>query len=240
MPTNSFTELSSVDSSFSSSTRTTIPGIGYLSGKAIQRLGEVILNRADVVLVNRRLRRIEASIATNNGWRKPTPSEDVVNMCELLLELLHPGYPFSIRTRTMRIVMALISSMNFAGLATALVSLKSTAMIQNHLCEVLDCLWDSKSSKRQAIAVHQIGAVTTLLILDPAIIILLLTARSGEKLLRMQSRERRLQPSGPPVTKLMFHPSHNLGTLPLPYSCHRRLYSISLSSPYLGIGSTPA
>ncbi|KAK1228212.1 hypothetical protein PQX77_008762 [Marasmius sp. AFHP31] len=43
--------------------------------------------------------------------------------------------------------MTLISSLNFAGLATTLVELKSTAKMQNHLCEVLDCLWGSKSSK---------------------------------------------------------------------------------------------
>ncbi|KAJ8073283.1 hypothetical protein PM082_020155 [Marasmius tenuissimus] len=140
-------DLSSLYSSISSSTRTTVPGVGYLSGKAIKRLGEVVLNGVDNVLVNRQLSRIEASVKTDDAWYQDTPSLEVKEMCRILLELSHPGFPFSTRMRAMRVIMALIGSMSFIGLATVLVDLGSTSKLQRHLCDVLDCLWDSKSSE---------------------------------------------------------------------------------------------
>ncbi|KAK1224934.1 hypothetical protein PQX77_012137 [Marasmius sp. AFHP31] len=137
----------SVYSSISSSTRTTVPGLGYLSGRAIKRLGDVVLNGFDNVLVNRQLGRMEASVKSDNAWLKDTPSSEVKEMCEILLELSHPGYPFSIRMRTLRVIMTLIGSMRFVGLATALVDLDSTSKLQRHFCDIIDCLWDSKSSE---------------------------------------------------------------------------------------------
>ncbi|KAJ8081410.1 hypothetical protein PM082_007251 [Marasmius tenuissimus] len=80
-------DLSSVYSSISSSTRTTVPGLGYLSGRAIKRLGEVVLNGFNNVLVNRQLGRIEASVKTNNAWHEDTPSSEIEQMCGILLEL---------------------------------------------------------------------------------------------------------------------------------------------------------
>ncbi|KAL0059927.1 Guanine nucleotide-binding protein alpha-2 subunit [Marasmius tenuissimus] len=140
-------DLSSLYSSISSSTRTTVLGLGYLSGKAIKRLGEVVLNGVDNVFVNRQLGRIEASVKTDDAWYQDTPSLEVKEMCRILLELSHPGFPFSTRMRAMRVIMALIGSMSFIGLATVLVDLGSTSKLQRHLCDVLDCLWDSKSSE---------------------------------------------------------------------------------------------
>ncbi|KAL0063161.1 hypothetical protein AAF712_009955 [Marasmius tenuissimus] len=131
----------------SSSTRTTIPGLGYLSGKAIKRLGEAVLNGVDNVVVNRQLGRIEASVKTDNAWHEDTPSPEVKQMCRVLLEFSHPEYPFSIRTRALRVIMTLIGSMKFIGLAAALVNLNSMPQTQTHLYDVLDCLWDSKLSE---------------------------------------------------------------------------------------------
>ncbi|KAJ8081409.1 guanine nucleotide-binding protein subunit alpha [Marasmius tenuissimus] len=138
-------ELFSIYSSISSSTRTTVPGLGYLSGRAIKRLGEVVLNGVDNVLVNRQLGRIETSVKADNAWHEDTPSSEIKQMCGILLELSHPGYPFSIRTRALRIIMTLIGSMTFIGLATTLVDLNSTSKLHRHFCDVLDCLQDSKS-----------------------------------------------------------------------------------------------
>ncbi|KAL0060938.1 hypothetical protein AAF712_012275 [Marasmius tenuissimus] len=139
-------DTSELFSIYSSSTQTTIqPGLGYLSGKAIHRLGEVVLNGVDNVIVNRQLGRIETSVKTDNAWREDTPSSVIKQMCGILLELSHPGYPFSIRARALRIIMTLIGSMAFIGLATTLVDLNSTSQLHRHLCDVLDCLWDSKS-----------------------------------------------------------------------------------------------
>ncbi|KAK1224935.1 hypothetical protein PQX77_012138 [Marasmius sp. AFHP31] len=143
-------ELFSIYSSISSSTRTTVPGLGYLSGRAIKRLGEVVLNGVDNVLVNRQLGRIEASVKADNAWHEDTPSSEIKEMCGILLELSHPGYPFSIRTRALRIIMTLVGSMTFIGLATTIVDLNSTSKLHRHLCDVLDCLWDSKPGKREA------------------------------------------------------------------------------------------
>ncbi|KAK1225760.1 hypothetical protein PQX77_011291 [Marasmius sp. AFHP31] len=131
----------------SCSTQTTIPGLGYLSGKAIKRLGEAVLNGVDNVVVVRQLGRIEASVKTDNAWHEDTPPSDVKRMCGVLLELSRPGYPFSIRTRALRVIMALIGSMKFMGLAAALVDLNSMPQTQTHLYDVLDCLWDSKLSE---------------------------------------------------------------------------------------------
>ena len=89
-----YTELSSssIYSSISNSTRTTAPGLGYLSGRAIKRLGEVVLNGVDNVFVNRQLGRIEASVKTDDAWHENIPSREVQEMSRILLELARCVY----------------------------------------------------------------------------------------------------------------------------------------------------
>ncbi|KAK1233501.1 hypothetical protein PQX77_003309 [Marasmius sp. AFHP31] len=128
---------SSIYSSNATETSTsTVYGFGSLSGRAIKRLGESVLNGVDYIFVNRQLRKIETHFA--GEW-----SEDETEtqyMCGLLIEFTHPGYISSVRRRAFRLVMGLIGAMRFMGLVSALVETKSISTHYRHLSEIRDCI----------------------------------------------------------------------------------------------------
>ncbi|KAK1233500.1 hypothetical protein PQX77_003308, partial [Marasmius sp. AFHP31] len=61
---NNSTEISSLYSNTKTQTSSsTIYGLGYLSGRAIKRFGESVLNGVDSIFVNRQLRKVETYFA---------------------------------------------------------------------------------------------------------------------------------------------------------------------------------
>ncbi|KAJ8090708.1 G protein alpha subunit [Marasmius tenuissimus] len=130
-------EASSIYSSTATETSTsTIYGLGYLSGRAIKRLGESVLDGVDYIFVNRQLRKIETHFA---GERSENGTETQY-MYGLLIEFTHPGYVSSVRRRAFRLVMGLIGAMKFMGLVSALVKTKSISTRYRHLSEIRDCI----------------------------------------------------------------------------------------------------
>ncbi|KAL0575227.1 hypothetical protein V5O48_006743 [Marasmius crinis-equi] len=129
-------EYSNVSSIYSStetqSSASTIIGLGYLSGRAIKRLGEAVLNGIDYVLVNRQLRRMESYFA--GQWDEE--SSDTRKMCRLLIEFTDPGYILPVRTRALSLIMTQIGAVKFKGLAGVLIDFASTSTYRRHLSEV--------------------------------------------------------------------------------------------------------
>ncbi|KAF9260714.1 P-loop containing nucleoside triphosphate hydrolase protein [Marasmius fiardii PR-910] len=119
----------------------TVPGLGYLSGKAIKRFGEAVLNGVDNILVNRQLTRIEARFRKDGSFGENETEGG--EMCGLLLELTHPGYPFPVQTRALCVIMQQIGAMNFNTLASTLVDMNSSLTTHRHLSTIIECLWSS-------------------------------------------------------------------------------------------------
>ncbi|KAF9067670.1 G-protein alpha subunit-domain-containing protein, partial [Rhodocollybia butyracea] len=94
----------------------TITGLGSLSGKAIKRVGTVIVNGVDALLIRRRLAQLEATLNQTNSTADPSDSQSLHND---LLELSRPVYSLSIRTRAFRVIMGKVGGMDFHDLAIA-------------------------------------------------------------------------------------------------------------------------
>ncbi|KAL0564450.1 hypothetical protein V5O48_017597 [Marasmius crinis-equi] len=134
---NEYSELSSIYSSTGTQTSgSTVIGLGYLSGRAIKRLGEVVLNGVDYILVNRQLKKMEAYFS--NQWDEG--NRDTREMCRSLIEFTHPGYILSVRTRSLRLIMMQIGKAKFEGLAGALEDIDAPSTYHQHLSEVLECV----------------------------------------------------------------------------------------------------
>ncbi|KAL0570002.1 hypothetical protein V5O48_011958 [Marasmius crinis-equi] len=69
------------------SSGTTEPGLGYLSGRAIKRLGEAVLNGVDDMLVNREINRIESYFRKNSVPAGQDAVRKAEGMYHTLLEL---------------------------------------------------------------------------------------------------------------------------------------------------------
>ncbi|KAL0574800.1 guanine nucleotide-binding protein subunit alpha, partial [Marasmius crinis-equi] len=116
--------------------RSTVYGLGYLSGRAIKRLGEAVLNGVDYILINRQLKRMESHFAS--WWDEE--SSTTREMCRLLIEFTHPGYVLSVRTRALCLIMNHIGTGKFKGLVGALEDINSASTYYRHLSEVWDCV----------------------------------------------------------------------------------------------------
>ncbi|KAF9073927.1 hypothetical protein BDP27DRAFT_1317696 [Rhodocollybia butyracea] len=104
----------------SSGSSSTVPGIGSLSGRAIKRVGSVVVNGVDAILIRRRLAQIETIFGhRSDGSPK---SHDAESLYSDLLELSRPLYSLSIRTRAFRLIMGKLGGMDFNDLATAVVN----------------------------------------------------------------------------------------------------------------------
>ncbi|KAL0566177.1 hypothetical protein V5O48_015839 [Marasmius crinis-equi] len=117
-------------------TSSTVVGLGYLSGRAIKRLGEAVLNGVDYILVNRQLKRMESYFA--GQWNEE--STDTREMCRLLIEFTHHGYILSVRTRSLCLIMKQIGAARFKGLVGALEDINDTSTYYRHLTEVWRCV----------------------------------------------------------------------------------------------------
>ncbi|KAJ8091567.1 hypothetical protein PM082_024491 [Marasmius tenuissimus] len=117
-------------------------GPGSISGKAIKRLGEAVLNGVDYILINREFTRIE-SFFRQNSTNRFLNVENTEGMYRTLFELTHPGYTKSVRTRALKIVMKRIGGMSFKILARALVHLDSWSTTYRQLSSAIACCWRS-------------------------------------------------------------------------------------------------
>ncbi|KAF9067667.1 G-protein alpha subunit-domain-containing protein [Rhodocollybia butyracea] len=97
----------------------TITGLGFLSGKAIKRVGTVIVNGIDALLIRRRLGQLEATLDQTNTTTATADPSDVQSLYSDLLELSRPVYSLSIRTRAFRVIMGKVGGMDFQDLAIA-------------------------------------------------------------------------------------------------------------------------
>ncbi|KAL0575226.1 hypothetical protein V5O48_006742 [Marasmius crinis-equi] len=134
---NDQSDISSIYSSTATQTSgSTVFGLGYLSGRAIKRLGEAVLNGYDYIVVNRQLRKMESYFA--GYWDEE--SSDTREMCISSIELTHPGYPLPFRTRALSLIMTQIGTGKFKGLVGALKDIDSASTYRRHLSEVWDCV----------------------------------------------------------------------------------------------------
>ncbi|KAJ3775490.1 hypothetical protein FB446DRAFT_725203 [Lentinula raphanica] len=100
-------------------TSSTVPGLGYLSGKVIKRFGSAVVNRVDAILIRRRLAQIEDNLGpTSDSIARTTI---VKSLYSDLLELSRPVYSLSIRTRAFRVIMSKVGRMDFEDLAQAVI-----------------------------------------------------------------------------------------------------------------------
>ncbi|KAF5379614.1 hypothetical protein D9757_009190 [Collybiopsis confluens] len=103
-----------------------IPGLGYISGKAIHRVGSVVVDGIDAVIIRRRLAQIEAEIRQSQTYTpafKFAPPADRLNLlpldhldglkkaeiCRDLLELSRAVYGSSIQNRANRLFLRLVA-----------------------------------------------------------------------------------------------------------------------------------
>ncbi|KAE9391160.1 hypothetical protein BT96DRAFT_318270 [Gymnopus androsaceus JB14] len=119
MSEHGFSETSSLLTATATST-STIPGLGSTSGKAIKRLGSVVVYGVDAILIRRRLAQIEG-VLTHKRLEKLT-KESPKDLYNDLLELSRPLYSLSLCTRAFRLVMGEIGGMEFEHLAAAIVN----------------------------------------------------------------------------------------------------------------------
>ncbi|KAJ8090697.1 hypothetical protein PM082_018259 [Marasmius tenuissimus] len=139
-------EASSIYSSTATETSaSTVYGLGYLSGRAIKRLGEAVLNGVDYIFINHQLRRMETYFA--GEWREK--GKETKEMCGLLLEFTHPGYVPSVRMRAFRLIMYQIGDSRVKGLVSALVETQSISTRYRHLTEVRDCIASIQASNHE-------------------------------------------------------------------------------------------
>ncbi|KIK53957.1 hypothetical protein GYMLUDRAFT_88289 [Collybiopsis luxurians FD-317 M1] len=136
--------------SFSSSS--TIPGLGYLSGKAIKRLGTSVIKGVDAIIIRRRLAHIE-NVLKHKHFAKTIVGDTSPAMRSLyfdLLELYRSIYGQSIRTRAFRLIMGEVGGLHFQDLAAAVVDWP-TSETYHLILEMLICF-------RSLIHSHSISA----------------------------------------------------------------------------------
>ncbi|KAE9401185.1 hypothetical protein BT96DRAFT_1018286 [Gymnopus androsaceus JB14] len=113
----SLTIMSEYSETSSTETFSTFTGLGATSGKLIKRVGTVVVNGVDAILIRRRLNQLEATLGV---WSySTTDSEYVKSLYNDLLELSRPVYKPPIRLRALRLIMGRIEMMRFEDLATA-------------------------------------------------------------------------------------------------------------------------
>ncbi|KAJ8090696.1 guanine nucleotide-binding protein subunit alpha [Marasmius tenuissimus] len=131
------TEVSSIYPSAATQTSSsTAYGLGYLSGRAIKRFGESVLNGVDHIFINRQLRRTEAYFARE--WSED--GKETKEMCSILIKFTHPGYVSSVRRRAFRMIMSQIGAFKVTGLVSALGDMQPVSTRYRHLSEVRDCI----------------------------------------------------------------------------------------------------
>ncbi|KAJ3779042.1 hypothetical protein FB446DRAFT_782888 [Lentinula raphanica] len=153
MSTSSASESSSIFTSggtFTSSS--TVPGLGYLSGKVIKRFGSAVVNGVDAILIRRRLAQIEDSLGPTSDGIVETPGV-VQSLYSDLLELSRPVYSLTIRTRAIRVIMSKVGAMDFQDLARA--------MIDWPLPESYDLLKVMMACLRQELSYSEAKSVNT-------------------------------------------------------------------------------
>ncbi|KAJ3722487.1 hypothetical protein C8R42DRAFT_720852 [Lentinula raphanica] len=153
MSTSSASESSSIFTSggtFTSSS--TVPGLGYLSGKVIKRFGSAVVNGVDAILIRRRLAQIEDSLGPTSDGIVETPGV-VQSLYSDLLELSRPVYSFTIRTRAIRVIISKVGAMDFQDLARA--------MIDWPLPESYDLLKVMMACLRQELSYSETKSVNT-------------------------------------------------------------------------------
>uniref|UniRef100_A0A0W0FBZ9 Uncharacterized protein n=1 Tax=Moniliophthora roreri TaxID=221103 RepID=A0A0W0FBZ9_MONRR len=127
-------EISSLYSSTGTfTTLSTIQGLGSISGRAMKTLGKAVVYGIDSILIRRRLAQIESHLGAS--------TEGDEQSYEDLLEFSRSVYSWTIRKRSLRLIMARIGSMEFQDLATSVVALHSSSDLYLHLSCVLECLW---------------------------------------------------------------------------------------------------
>ncbi|KIK54069.1 hypothetical protein GYMLUDRAFT_919536 [Collybiopsis luxurians FD-317 M1] len=116
-------DIDSESSSIFTTTRTltslsTAPGLGYLSGRAIHRVGAVVVDGIDAIVIRRRLAQIEAVLGQWCG-RVEICNETRI-LYKDLLECVRPIYEQSIRKRALLLIMGKIGSLEFECLASVI------------------------------------------------------------------------------------------------------------------------
>ncbi|KAL0568024.1 hypothetical protein V5O48_013963 [Marasmius crinis-equi] len=137
----------------------TEPGLGYLSGRAIKRLGEVVLNGVDDILINREINRIESYFRKNSLPVRQDAVGRVGKMYHTLLELTNPGFKSSFHTRSMKILMGHIGAAKLELLAETVVNIASHSTTYRHLSDAVECCWKEggKFSEGEASTIYTAG-----------------------------------------------------------------------------------
>ncbi|KAJ3713175.1 hypothetical protein C8R42DRAFT_727505 [Lentinula raphanica] len=149
MSTYSASESSSIFTSRGTcSSSSTIPGLGYYSGKVIERLGSAVVNGVDAILIRHRLAQIKAKLGPkSDGIAK---AGVVKTLYDDLLELSRPIYGLSIRTQAFQVIMSKVGGMVFEDLAQAVADW-SPSESYNLLKTMMACLHlDTSHSQIQA------------------------------------------------------------------------------------------
>ncbi|KIK66439.1 hypothetical protein GYMLUDRAFT_934180 [Collybiopsis luxurians FD-317 M1] len=136
-----FTTLDSSSSIFTTTgtftSSSTIPGLGYLSGKALHQVGFLILEGViDPIVVRMRFAQIEAALIRSQTVSSSSARKDLFRD---LLELSRPVYSQSIQERAFRMITGQIWGLEFEELADVIVEADISEV--NHLLkEILSCL----------------------------------------------------------------------------------------------------
>ncbi|KAJ3977974.1 kinase-like domain-containing protein [Lentinula raphanica] len=149
--------LSETNSIFTSTgtftSSSTIPGLGYLSSKAFERLGSAVVNGVDAILIRRRIAQIEDTLGFGPMFDSVADSEtDAIKLLYSdLLELSRTVYSHSIRERAFRVIMSKIGVLDFEYLAQAMVDWPLSESY-DLLNTMMDCLRpDSSHSEAQTV-----------------------------------------------------------------------------------------
>lgn len=136
--------VSETDLSISTGTGTltsssTIPGLGATSGKVFKRLGSVVVNGVDAILIRRRLAQIERTLVRKSDasidsdalrslyadllelsrWVSSTQQSS----SNILIQYSSPAYTLSVRVRAFRLIMDKVGGLDFKELAAAFIRL---------------------------------------------------------------------------------------------------------------------
>ncbi|KAE9396831.1 G-alpha-domain-containing protein [Gymnopus androsaceus JB14] len=110
---------SETSSIFTTTSSSTVPGLGYHSGRAIRRVGSVVVNGLDAILIRRRLAQVEAVLGQGANALN-AESDKLKLLYSDLFELSRPVYSLSIRTRAFSLIMGQVGGMEFEDLAATI------------------------------------------------------------------------------------------------------------------------
>ncbi|KAJ3827127.1 kinase-like domain-containing protein [Lentinula raphanica] len=128
----------------------TIPGVGYLSGKAFERLGSAVVNGVDAILIRRRLAQIEDKLGLMSD--SVTETDAILkSLYSDLLELSRPVYSHSIRERAYRVIFWKINLWDFENLAQAMVDWPSSETYDLLNAMIAGLRSDSNHSEAQTV-----------------------------------------------------------------------------------------